>query len=91
MTNEVFYMIKVTVRVDGENREMYFDLETEALLDNWMDACTQEFTPEKLSFLITAFSLNWENKLIQEWKSLYPDLDFHDWGVMKVQVNFQSL
>lgn len=91
MANEVFYVIKVTVIYDGENKEMYFDLETGSLLDNWMDACTRDFTPEELSFLITAFSLNWESKLIQEWKSLFPDLAFHDWGVVKAQVNFQTL
>lgn len=91
MTKAVYYVIKVMVHVDGEDREMFFDLETEALLDNWMGACAQEYTQDELLFLITAFSLNWENKLIQEWKSLFPDLDFYDWGVMKVQVNFQSL
>lgn len=91
MTKAVYYVIKVMVHVDGEDREMFFDLETEALLDNWMGACTQEYTQDELSFLITAFSLNWENKLIQQWKSSFPDLDFHDWGIMKVQVNFQTL
>lgn len=91
MTKAVYYVIKVMVHVDGEDREMFFDLETEALLDNWMGACIQEYTQDELLFLITAFSLNWKNKLIQQWKSSFPDLDFHDWGVMKVQVNFQTL
>ena len=88
---EVFYVIKVTVCADGKNKEMYFDLETGSLLDNWMGACTQESTPEELSFFITAFSLHWENKLIQEWKTLFPDLDFHDWGVVKISTNVQPL
>lgn len=91
MTNAVYYVIKVMVHVDGENKEMFFDLETESLLDNWMDACTREFTPEELSFCITAFSFHWERELRQQWKSFFPDLDFHDWSVIKVQAEFQTL
>lgn len=91
MTNAVYYVIKVMVHVDGENKEMFFDLETEALLDNWMEACTQEYTQDECLFLITAFSLNWENKLMKQWGSLFPDLSFNDWSVMKVQVEFQTL
>lgn len=91
MTNAVYYVVKVMVHVDGENKEMFFDLETEALLDNWMEACTQDYTQDELSFVVTAFSLNWENKLIKQWGSLFPDLSFNDWSVMKVQVEFQAL
>lgn len=91
MTNAVYYVVKVMVHVDGENKEMFFDLETEALLDNWMEACTQDYTQDELSFVVTAFSLNWENKLIKQWGSLFPDLSFNDWSVMKVQVGFQAL
>ena len=91
MTNEVFYVIKVTAYVDGENKEMYYDFETESLLDNWMEACTQDYTQEELLFLITAFSLNWENKLIKQWGSLFPDLNFNGWSVIKVQAEFQTL
>lgn len=91
MTNAVYYVVKVMVHVDGENKEMFFDLETEALLDNWMKACTQDYTQDELSFVVTAFSLNWENKLIKQWGSLFPDLSFNDWSVMKVQVEFQAL
>lgn len=91
MTNEVYYAIKVMVWDGEKNKEMYLDLETGSLLDNWMGACTQESTPEELSFRITAFSLHWENKLIQEWKNLFPDLDFHDWGVVKISTNVQLL
>lgn len=90
MTNAVYYVIKVMVHVDGENKEMYFDLETESLLDNWY-ACTLEFTPEELSFCITAFSFHWERELRQQWKSFFPDLDFHDWGVIKISANIQAL
>ena len=91
MTNAVYYVVKVMVHVDGENKEMFFDLETEALLDNWMEACTQECTQDELLFFVTAFSLNWENKLMKQWGSLFPDLSFNDWSVMKVQVEFQTL
>ena len=71
MTKAVYYVIKIMVHVDGEDREMFFDLETEALLDNWMEACTQEYTQDELLFLITAFSLNWENKLMKQWGSSF--------------------
>lgn len=91
MTNAVYYVIKVMVSRDGEEKEMFFDLETEALLDNWMGACTQEYTQDELLFLITAFSLNWENKLVKQWGSLFPDLDFNDWSVIKVQIEFQTV
>lgn len=91
MTNAVYYVIKVMVHVDGENKEMFFDLETEALLDNWMEACTQEYTQDELLFLITAFSLNWENKLMKQWSSCFSDLAFNGWGVIKVQAKFQTL
>ncbi len=91
MANRVYYVIKVMVHVDGEEKEMFFDFETESLLDNWMEACTQEYTQDELLFLITAFSLNWENKLTRQWKSSFPDLDFHNWSVIKAQVNFQTL
>ncbi len=91
MANRVYYVIKVMVYRDGEEKEMFFDFETESLLDNWMEACTQEYTQDELLFLVTAFSLNWENKLTQQWKSSFPDLDFHNWSVIKVQVNFQTL
>lgn len=86
----VYYVIKTMVYADGENKELFFDLETEALLDNWMKACTQDYTQQELLFLITAFSLNWENKLIKQWGSLYPDLSFNGWEVMKAQVELQT-
>lgn len=91
MTNTVYYVIKVMVHVDGEEKEMFFDFETESLLDNWMKACTQDYTQQELLFLITAFSLNWENKLVKQWGSLFPDLNFNDWSVMKVQVEFRTV
>lgn len=91
MANVVYYVIKVMVYVGGENKEMFFDLETESLLDNWMEACTQDYTQQELLFLITAFSLNWENKLIKQWGSLFPDLAFNGWSVIKVQAEFQTL
>lgn len=91
MTNTVYYVIKVMVHVDGEDKEMFFDFETETLFDNWMKACTQEYTQDELLFLIIAFALNWENKLMKEWGSLFPDLDFNGWSVIKVQAEFQTL
>lgn len=91
MTNAIYYVIKVMVHVDGEDKEMFFDFETEALLDNWMKACTQDYTQQELLFLITAFSLNWENKLVKQWGSLFPDLNFNGWSVVKVQTEFQTL
>ena len=91
MTNAVYYVIKVIVHVDGELKQMFFNLETENLSYNWMEACTQDYTQDELSFVVTAFSLNWENKLIKQWGSLFPDLSFNDWSVMKVQVEFQAL
>lgn len=91
MTNAVYYVIKVMVYRDGEEKEMFFDLETGSLLGSWMEACTQDYTQEELLFLITAFSLNWENKLIKQWGSLFPDLNFNGWNVIKVQAEFQTL
>lgn len=91
MTKAVYYVIKVMVYTDGENKEMFFDFETESLLDNWMEACTQDYTQQELLFLITTFSLNWENKLIKQWGSLLPNLNFNDWSVIKVQAEFQTL
>lgn len=91
MTNAVYYVIKVMAHVDGEDKEMFFNLETENLLDNWMGACTQEYTQSELLFLITAFSLNWENKLMKQWGSSFPDLEFNGWNVVKIQTEFQTL
>lgn len=91
MTNAVYYVIKVMVHVDGEDKEMFFDFETESLLDNWMEACTQEYTQDELLFLITAFSLNWENKLMKQWSNFFPGLAFNGWNVVKVLAEFQTL
>lgn len=91
MTNAVYYVIKVMVHVDGEDKEMFFDFETESLLDNWMEACTQEYTQDELLFLIVAFALNWENKLMKQWGNFFPDLAFNGWNVVKVLTEFQTL
>lgn len=91
MTNTIYYVIKARVYVDGENKEMFFDFETESLLENWMEACTQEYTQDELLFLITAFSLNWENKLMKQWSNFFPDLAFNGWNVVKVLAEFQTL
>ena len=90
MTNAVYYVIKVMVHVDGEDKEMFFDFETETLLDNWMKACTQEYTQDELLFLIIAFALNWENKLMKEWGNLFFFFYFNGWSVVKVQAEFQK-
>ncbi len=91
MANAVYYVIKVMVYKDGEEEEMFFDFETESLLDNWLKACTQEYTQDELLFLITAFSLNWENKLMKQWSNFFPDLAFNGWNVVKVLTEFQTL
>ena len=48
MANTVYYVIKVMVWDGEENKEMYFDLETGSLLNNWMEACTQDYTQQGL-------------------------------------------